>query len=274
VELLVVIGIIALLIALLLPTLNVARQHANTIKCAANLRSIGQALTMYVQQYDHYPAAQAVGRAHTFAIWPTRLRTFLGGDTGAFYCPAQEQRCEWKKFDIGTGPVAGDVESRFGYELGERVLVLNNPSVKTFFSYGYNGMGSSGAVGWIRDTSRGFSHKGLGFHVSYAPEMTAHSFGEWKASRVRVPARMIAVADATADGYYDVLVSPKTGPSTWPPGTVHRGGANVLFCDGHVEWYLQKDLIQPADSLSDEQMSRWQMIERMWNNDHLPHLES
>jgi prepilin-type N-terminal cleavage/methylation domain-containing protein/prepilin-type processing-associated H-X9-DG protein len=55
VELLVVIGIIAVLVGILLPVVGRARQAAWTTQCASNLRNIGQMLSEYVNEYGVYP---------------------------------------------------------------------------------------------------------------------------------------------------------------------------------------------------------------------------
>jgi len=67
VELLVVIGIIAILIAMLLPALKKARESARTVSCASNMRQIGQVVFLFAQ--NHYGRGPGGGQHSSSLAW-------------------------------------------------------------------------------------------------------------------------------------------------------------------------------------------------------------
>jgi len=109
---------------------------------------------------------------------------------------------------------------------------------------------------------------GLGADVHFGTGATPeNNYGQVRASRVRAAAEMIAIADrGRGSDRYRYNIDPTTR-SEWP-GDVHRKGANVLFVDGHVTWFLQSDLTN-VDRAAPR--PGWENMRRMWNRDHQIH---
>jgi prepilin-type N-terminal cleavage/methylation domain-containing protein/prepilin-type processing-associated H-X9-DG protein len=113
VELLVVIGIIALLISILLPAMNKAKKAANTLACMANLRSIAQAMQIYAGESRGY----ILGSAVTTGAFLTQNVTPPYTD---FNCPEICQTWDWQspvarvmKVKYDTGSALANRAARF-----------------------------------------------------------------------------------------------------------------------------------------------------------------
>ena len=267
VELLAVVGIIAILIGVLLPVLNRVRQQAQTTACAANLYQLGQGMTMYTGQYRFFPAAFVAVDKEMAACWPVRLRKILGGNQKVFYCPAQDARCEWKANAAGAVQFATEMHTNFGYEIGERLLLSGQGTGNgAWFSYGLNILGAHAAIGGPTGEDY-LIPRGVGaVHYSGGLVAVDNQIGVLRATAVRRQSEFILMGDAKVDGDRDTEISPFAGaPDEGFVGDVHRGGANILFLDGHVQWYLRSELTVKYRPIAEEAVKQ-----RMWNADNQP----
>lgn len=92
IELLVVIAIIALLLSIVLPALNKAKEYARKTICSNNQRQMGLALRIYAEENKGIlPPQAATYWAWDISYWTTDLILASGGDKGVFYCPNNRQ---------------------------------------------------------------------------------------------------------------------------------------------------------------------------------------
>jgi prepilin-type N-terminal cleavage/methylation domain-containing protein len=108
VELLVVVGIIAVLISLLLPALSKARQQANATKCLSNVRNMQMAQVMYANEHKGHLVQAGLGHgSHVIdeeVGWVATLQRFYQTPL-LLRCPADASP-HWR--DAGDGvPVPG-----------------------------------------------------------------------------------------------------------------------------------------------------------------------
>ena len=119
IELLVVIAIIAILAAILFPGFAQAREKARQTACASNMRQMGLAAQMYVQDYDErFPLAATAPTPTTFLNWHHLLDPYVKNKQ-VWVCPSA---------NLPIKNVFGDLVCHYGYNayyLNEGVDVSN-----------------------------------------------------------------------------------------------------------------------------------------------------
>jgi prepilin-type N-terminal cleavage/methylation domain-containing protein/prepilin-type processing-associated H-X9-DG protein len=128
VELLVVIGIIAVLIAILLPSLMKAQEQARTAKCLSNLRQIGQAINMYAVDNKGILVPGWIANEGSDGPGIENYATIL---VGKKYLPAPQQ-IDFQSVDsVGDSVFHCPEGLEVKHETGGSANGLGNPTSKT-----------------------------------------------------------------------------------------------------------------------------------------------
>jgi prepilin-type N-terminal cleavage/methylation domain-containing protein/prepilin-type processing-associated H-X9-DG protein len=108
VELLVVIGIIAILIGVLLPVLAGARRSANKVKCQSQLREVGNALKLYQGEYAGYWPVVQHQASGTFPVNRPYLRTPAAQPRNDYWYMFLLKYFSKKQYNAGAGKKLND----------------------------------------------------------------------------------------------------------------------------------------------------------------------
>ncbi len=138
------------------------------------------------------------------------------------------------------------------------------------FSYGYNDWGAY----QIYPTGQIIVNPQTGMGYGLGGDINDPKGKEIKAAYVRRGYELIEISDIAplpGNGYcYNV----DPNDPNQAPATLHRGGSNLLYCDGHVVWKTFSDLVLYNPKNTNQHYTQgsknWNIIAPQWNNTNRP----